>query len=404
MKNIIHLGLKTGYSFREVFGHLDKTLEYTNENVIGCADMANTFVHYYLEKEANDNEELKVIFGVRLKVVKDGTQKVKPRGQFGPEYIFLAKNEIGLKEIYNLVKINYENFYYQGNLSFRDVAELSDNVVVIAEDVQCTDRLDYIALTTTTPNYMIDVGLEEDIPFVAIMNNDYPEEDDRGVYELLVGPRNKKSQTYPQWILSTDEWASFQADKDRDIEIIEAAIENTHVIADTITKFKLPRAPMIKTKIKSTVGYLCKIGAKNKNVNIKEGEYADRYNYEMELIEKRGYQDYFLVVADMIAKAKKKMLVGPGRGSSGGSLVCYLMGITEVDPIEHDLMFERFIDITRTDLPDIDIDFPDTTRGGVIKQVIKDYGELKVKSIANISRLQGRSAVGNFAKYLTIPM
>jgi len=404
MKNIIHLGLKTGYSFREVFGHLNKTLSYTNENTIGCADMSNTFVHYYLEKEKSKDEELKIIFGIRLTVVKDGTQKVKPRGQFGPEYIFLAKNEIGLKEIYNLMKIHHENFYYRGNLSFRDVLELSNNVIVIAEDVQCTDRLDYVALTTTTPNYMIEEAFEFNIPLVAIINNDYPEEDDRGTYELLVGPRNMKRQTYPQWILSTDEWACFQAEKGRDIVLIEDAIDNTHLIANQITQFDLPKAPMIKTKTKSTVEYICKIGAKKKNVNLKEGEYKERYDYEMDLINKRGYQDYFLVVADMIAKAKKKMLVGPGRGSSGGSLVCYLMGITEVDPIEHNLMFERFIDINRTDLPDIDIDFPDSTRGGVIKQVIKDYGELKVKSIANVSRLQGRSAVGNFAKYLKIPI
>ncbi|MCH9735887.1 MAG: DNA polymerase III subunit alpha [Actinomycetia bacterium] len=404
MKNMIHLALKTGYSFREVYGHLDKTLEYKNENIIGCADLSNTFVHYYLEKESNKDEDLKVIFGVRLNVVKNGSEKVKPRGQFGPQYIFLAKNEIGLKEIYGLVKINYDNFYYRGQISFSDVLNLSENVIVIAEDVQCTDRLDYIALTTTTPNYMVEEGLEFDIPFVSIINNFYPEEKDRGVYELLVGPRNMQSQTYPQWIMSTDEYACFQAEKGRSVELIESAIENTYVIADSISKFKLPKAPMIKTNIKSSVSYLCKIGAKNKNINLKDGEYSERYNYEMELIEKRGYQDYFLVVADMISKAKKKMLVGPGRGSSGGSLVCYLMGITEVDPIKHGLMFERFIDITRTDLPDIDIDFPDSSREKVIKKVISDYGELKVKSIANVSKLQGRSAIGNFAKYLKIPI
>jgi DNA polymerase-3 subunit alpha len=79
-------------------------------------------------------------------------------------------------------------------------------------------------------------------------------------------------------------------------------------------------------------------------------------------IEQKEYQSYFLVVADLVAWAKTKMLVGPARGSSAGSLLCYLAGITEVDPIPHGLLFERFIDLTRKDLPDIDIDFNDNKR------------------------------------------
>lgn len=89
--------------------------------------------------------------------------------------------------------------------------------------------------------------------------------------------------------------------------------------------------------------------------------------------------------------------------SSGGSVICYLMGITEVDPVIHDLLFERFISETRDSLPDIDIDFPDSTRDGVIKQLVKDYGEDQVKHIANISTLKAKSAIGNFAKNLGIP-
>lgn len=407
MKEMIHLALKTGYSFRQVFGHIDKTMEFHREGAIGIADLTNTFSHYEIEmacKEKNKEKEiLKPIYGVRLNVVEHGGEKVKPRGQFGPEYIFIAKNEDGLKEIYNLVKINYENFYYRGNLSFRDVTSLSKNVIVIAEDVQDTKRLDYIALTTTTPNYMYEVGVEEKIPFVAIVNNFFPEKGDYETYELLVGSRNSCLQTYPQHILSTQEWYDFQKSKKREHGFLIEAIDNTHEISKSVKHIILPKAPMIKSKGKTKIEYLCKIGARKKKINITEGEYADRYNREMELIKDRGFDDYFIVVADMISKAKKKMLVGPGRGSSGGSLVCYIMGITEVDPIVHGLMFERFIDVTRFDLPDIDIDFPDSTRDKVIKDLTKEYGNDKVKHIANVTTMKSKSAIGNFAKGLGIP-
>ena len=97
------------------------------------------------------------------------------------------------------------------------------------------------------------------------------------------------------------------------------------------------------------------------------------------------------------------MLVGPARGSSAGSLVCYLMGITEVDPIEHNLIFERFIDVNRFDLPDIDIDFPDVKREIAIKYLKHKYGRANVMCLANINRLKAKSAIGEFAKGLGIP-
>lgn len=314
MKTIIHLALKTGYSFRQVFGHIEQMMDYNNEGYIGISDSGNTFSQYEIEMLCKDNKELKPIYGVRLTVVKNGTTQVKPRGQFGCEYIFIAKNDEGLKEIYNLCKINYDNFYYRGNLSFRDVESLSDSVIVIAEDVQCTDRLDYIALTTTTPGYMYDVGLEESIPFVAIVNNYYPKAEDHETYEILVGSRNSCNQTYPQHILSTQEWFEFQYEKGRSDENLISAIDNTHVIAKQCDRIMLPKAPMIKASSKQSMEFLCKIGAKNKNIDLTEGEYADRYENELKLIKERGFDDYFLVVADMISKAKKKMLVGPGRG------------------------------------------------------------------------------------------
>ena len=132
--------------------------------------------------------------------------------------------------------------------------------------------------------------------------------------------------------------------------------------------------------------------------------YSDRFQYELDLIHNKGYDDYFLIVSDMIRFAKRNgVLVGPSRGSSAGSLVCYLLDITEIDPIQHNLLFERFIDINRSDLPDIDIDFPDNKRQLVINYLMQKYGKNNVAALANINKYQGKSAIGEFAQCLGIP-
>ena len=216
---------------------------------------------------------------------------------------------------------------------------------------------------------------EIELPKVAIVNNFFPEENDLDTYQLFVGHRNSCLQTYPQHILTTEEYISYQKKKGFE-HFAEEAINNTHEIAKQIEKIKLPQAPIIKFDSKKTIEQLCIEGAKQKGIDIfSEGEYKDRYERELKLIKEKEFDDYFLVVADMIAKAKKKMLVGASRGSSAGSLVCYLLHITEVEPIKYGLLFERFIDINRSDLPDIDIDFPDTKRKDVIKQLEKDFGK-----------------------------
>jgi DNA-directed DNA polymerase III PolC len=123
----------------------------------------------------------------------------------------------------------------------------------------------------------------------------------------------------------------------------------------------------------------------------------------LSLIEEKGFTDYFQVIGRMVQKAKENMLVGPARGSAAGSLVCYLMGITDVDPLIHGLMFERFIDITRSEFPDVDIDFPDRKRDDVIDQLAEDWGEDHVGRIGTIARYKPKSALTDVARELKVP-
>lgn len=397
MKPLVNLALRTEFSFRQTFGHISEILKHENgTGHIGVADFNNTYAHIYLEKMCKE-KGLNPIFGVRLEVVNGARKKI--RGKCGPFYLFIAKNNDGLSEINRLTTTAWDNFYYKPMLDWSDLQSISNNVFVISDNFEDEDlRLDYLALTPSTPRMLLNF----DIPKVYINNNFFSTPDDRKVYQLITGVQKRGDEYYSkfetkrafQHVLSAEEF--FRIYKD------ESALENSYLIAEQC-KARLPKAPMAKYNGRMCLETECERGAKRKGININSGVYADRYNREIEIIKQKDYVDYFLIVADMIRKAKKTMLVGPARGSSAGSLVCYLLGITEVDPIKYNLVFERFIDIGREDLPDIDIDFPDEKRQDVIKNLFKTYGKDNVCHISNINRLKARSALDDVGLALRIP-
>lgn len=142
---------------------------------------------------------------------------------------------------------------------------------------------------------------------------------------------------------------------------------------------------------------------KRLNGNITE-IYQKRLNYELDIILKMHFEDYFLVVYDYIKYAKQNgILVGPGRGSAAGSLVSYCLGITDVDPIKYNLLFERFLNPERVTMPDIDTDFPDTRREEVIEYVKEKYGKDNVAGIITFGTLGGRASVRDVGRILNIP-
>ena len=129
--------------------------------------------------------------------------------------------------------------------------------------------------------------------------------------------------------------------------------------------------------------------------------YRERFEREFALIEQKDFADYFLIVADMVNYAKKEgIMVGPARGSSAGSLICYLIGITEVNPLDHDLIFERFIDENRDDLPDIDIDFDKERREEVKDYMVDRYGDDRVCNIATFAKFKGRNTLDDVGRVI----
>lgn len=156
-----------------------------------------------------------------------------------------------------------------------------------------------------------------------------------------------------------------------------------------------------KLSSKEYLHYLVQKGVKEKLVGKDLYQYQKRYSYELKIIDEMGFNDYFLIVYDFVKYAKDNgILVGAGRGSAAGSLVCYLLDITEADPLEYNLLFERFLNKERISMPDIDIDFQDTRRDEVIKYVEEKYGSDKVAQIITFTTFQSKSAARESARIL----
>jgi len=156
----------------------------------------------------------------------------------------------------------------------------------------------------------------------------------------------------------------------------------------------------------SSEEYLKSLSIKGLEIRL-NGEIPDNYkkrlSYELDVINKMGFPDYFLIVYDYVKYAKKSgILVGPGRGSAGGSLVAYALGIIDVDPMKYDLLFERFLNAGRVTMPDIDIDFPDIYREKVIDYVRSKYGEKCVAGIVAIGTLKAKAVLDDVARILKI--
>ncbi len=149
---------------------------------------------------------------------------------------------------------------------------------------------------------------------------------------------------------------------------------------------------------------LSKKGLSKRLNNLVSNEYKNRLLYELNIINEMGFSNYFLVVYDFIRFAKKnKILVGPGRGSAAGSLVAYSLGITDIDPLKYDLLFERFLNPERKTMPDIDTDFPDNKRDLVIDYVKEKYGEKRVSGIATFGTLAAKQVIRDVSRVLNIP-
>ncbi|MCD8209794.1 MAG: DNA polymerase III subunit alpha [Coprobacillus sp.] len=178
-------------------------------------------------------------------------------------------------------------------------------------------------------------------------------------------------------------------------------IDNTEKILSSSTfDYFMKRGKMIHYSDESDKNLLKERAFKGlESKNLANQEYVERLNYELEVIEEMGYNDYFLVVADYVRYARENhILTGPGRGSAGGSLVAYALGITTIDPIKHSLRFERFLNKSRKSMPDIDVDFADNRRDEVVEYVREKYGKNRVANIVTFQTIGAKQALRDIGR------
>lgn len=383
---MIQFKVRTEYSFGETFAPLDRLVECLKEQGCKAAGIVDhsTWGHVSWHKKCRA-ADIKPLLGVEL-VVSDEEDST-------PRMWFIAKNLDGLRELYK-----FSSKAHQFTLATKrgrvpalgrlDVKKMSDNILKFAGDITDGNFLAEVgAIIDISPASKIlemkkrSIASEFGLQTVGVSDNAYPKEDDAAIFELIADGK----KVSPQHLLS-------------DLPGQDIA----QALADQCDDYDLPHAPMIR--VEGDLEKICRDGIIARGMQDRwTDEYEKRMLYELELIRSKDFDSYFIIVADMVHYAKKHMLVGPSRGSAAGSLVCYLARITEIDPIPPKLYFERFIDVSRSDLPDIDLDFPDNKRHMVFEYMAGKYGGENTAHIGTISQYKPKSALIQVCKALNIP-
>jgi DNA polymerase III subunit alpha len=260
---------------------------------------------------------------------------------------------------------------------------------------------------TTIRNQLTLISKEMNIPLVATNQVHYLEKEDMFAHECLLAIKNgDKLQDDHREKLENDQFYLKNAGEMIDcFSDIPDALENTIRIANRcnvdieLNKTYLPVYPTENDiPAEEYLEMLCKQGL-SERFSAPSQEYFDRLTYELAVINRMQFSNYFLIVWDFMKYARMQgILTGPGRGSAAGSLVAYVLHITDVDPLKHNLLFERFLNPERISMPDIDIDFPDHRRDEVINYVAEKYGELHVAQIVTFGTLAAKAALRDVGK------
>jgi len=452
--SFVHLHNHSHYSLLDGLTKLDEMINYAKEQgspAVALTDhgsMYGVIEFYQKAKKAG----IKPIIGVETYLAQNSRHDKNTR-EDGRSFhlILLAKNQIGYKNLINLVShAHMEGFYYKPRIDWELLKEHSEGLIAcsacLAGEIPRLIRsekleeakkriLEYNELFGQDNYYLeiqdhpelpdqkivndqlIKFSKELNIPLVATNDVHYFKKEDAEAQDILLCLQNKKkiTDTDRMTMIGYGDY-SMRSNSEMIAAFKETpeAIENTVKIAEMcnleielgniqLPYFEVPDGYDGNTYLR----YWCEEaiakrfpGASGEELKLVE----ERLNYELSVIEKMGWPSYFLIVADFIKWARdNKIVVGPGRGSAAGSLVCYLTGITNLDPIKYELLFERFLNPERISMPDIDMDFADTRRGEVLNYVGEKYGHDHVAQIITFGTMAARAAVRDVGRVLDEP-
>lgn len=444
-----HLHLHTQFSLLDGacrLGNLAARAKELGMTSLAITDHGNMYgaVDFY---RACKKEGIKPIIGCEVYVApRTRFDKEKALDKDYNHLILLCKNEIGYKNLIKMVSLGYtEGFYFKPRIDHDLLEKYSDGLICLSaciagEIPQLLLSKDYEGAKREAlwyneifgdGNYYLEIqnhGLPEErvvidglkrlhdetkIPLVATNDVHYVNKDDAEVQKVLICIATNHT-------LGEDTGLEFHSDnfylkseqEMREIfQDVPNAIDNTEIIAQKCNfdfEFGNTKLPYFETpnnmdhfeffKMKCYEGLEKRYG---KNV---PQSYINRLEYELETVNKMGYTDYYLIVQDFVQFAKANDIpVGPGRGSGAGSIAAYCIGITDLDPMKYDLIFERFLNPERVSMPDFDIDFCYERRQEVIDYVTRKYGSDHVAQIVTFGTLQTRAAIRDVGRAMGMP-
>ncbi|MDI1257037.1 MAG: DNA polymerase III subunit alpha [Flavobacterium sp.] len=406
-------------------------------------------------------KEIKPIVGCEFFVCED--HKDKTRKDNGYQIVFLAKNKKGYHNLAKMSSIAYtEGFYYVPRIDKNIIHKYKEDLIVLSGNLygeipnkllnigenQAEEALLWWKNEFGTDLYLelmrhnqedenrVNAGLvtlarKHNVKLIASNNTFYIDKENANAHDILLCVRDGEKQGTPigrgrgyRFGLPNQEYYfKSGAEMKALFHDLPEAIANVSEIVDKIEiynlarevllpKFEIPNAFLVEEDIADKgkrgenkfLHHLTYEGAKRRYAEITD-EIKERIDFELLTIENSGYPGYFLIVQDFIAEARKMgVSVGPGRGSAAGSVVAYCLGITNIDPLLYNLLFERFLNPDRVSLPDIDIDFDDEGRSKVMDYVINKYGKKQVAQIVTYGTMAAKSAIRDTARVLDLPL
>ncbi len=449
MSQFVHLHTHSHYSLCDAVGTIPKLIKKAcqlNMPALALTDHGNIFgmIEFYNKaKKAG----IKPIIGCEL-YISNSPHTKRSISQGSKNYhhlIVLAKNITGYYNLIKLVSTGYTHgFYYKPRVDKETLKTHSEGLIglsaCLAGEIpfsllQGDDKkakavaLDYSELFGKDSFYLelqnhgidkqiivneklISLSKETNIPLVATNDVHYLNGDDYEAHDTLlcIGQGKKLSDDNRIRYYGREFYFKSFDEMNQIFNKVPEALSNTLVIAslcnvefdfkDSLPNFDVPKGYTLNNYLKK----LCEKGVKQRYKNI-NSIIIDRMNYELSVICNMGFAGYFLIVQDFIQYAKNSNIgVGPGRGSAAGSLVAYALGITNIDPLKYNLIFERFLSPERISMPDIDTDFQDEKRDEVINYVLNKYGKNKVAGIITFGALKARAVIRDVGRVLDIPL
>lgn len=426
---------------------LIKFAKENNFEAVAVTDHGVMYGAMELYRQGKD-QQFKVLLGCEFYILHGDITKKDAMNRELFHLVLIAKNNIGYQNLVKLVSIAHiDGFYYKPRINREILKQHSEGLICLSACIAGELAQDILngnkeAARETAKWYkdlfgedyyielqdhrleeqkrsnpeLIKIAQEMDIPLVITNDSHYLRKEDASWHDtLLCIQTNALKEEENRFRFSNNEFYVKTPEELReafrwmDSDLFEQAIENTAKIADKchviieLGKSILPSFPVPEGHtIPSYLGYLVRKGMQERYEEITP-EIEERAKYELEIINKMGFDAYFLIVWDFINYAKTHGVpVGPGRGSAAGSLIAYTLGITDLDPIKHHLFFERFLNPERISMPDVDIDFGDG-RERVIDYVTQKYGKDKVCQIITFGTLSAKAAIKAVARVMNLP-